>query len=220
MTYFKMKETILIIVAHPDDEIVAVGGSIMKYVSEDKDVVSIVLSFGESSRPLVQKRITAETRIEESRNVGKKLGCKETIFLGVPDGQVFRKLNDNDFIDKLGKIIENYNPNWIFTHSISDIFHPDHRATNKLVLKVVKKINYKGSLYSFDIWNPIAFFKRNRPKLYINITKYFDKKINAIKEFKSQWFLLYPLIPMVYLRARYYGREANYKYAERFYKVK
>ncbi|MFA4887817.1 MAG: PIG-L family deacetylase, partial [Candidatus Nanoarchaeia archaeon] len=40
------KETILVFAAHPDDEIIGVGGTIAKYAQEGKDVIVTIFSDG------------------------------------------------------------------------------------------------------------------------------------------------------------------------------
>lgn len=214
------KNNILIFCAHPDDEVIGVGATIAKYAKEGKNIVVIIFTYGESSNPILKKRITIETRIKESKEIGKLLGCRETIFLGVPEGRISKKLKDNNFLNKLSLLIKKYNPTKIFTHSLSDIFHPDHATVNRVITKVVDSLDKKYNLYTFPIWNPIRFLKRETPRLFVDVTKTFQKKIEAMKLFESQKMFTYPLLPAVNLRARMYGIESNCKYAEKFYKIR
>jgi len=211
---------VLIFCAHPDDEVIGAGATIAKYAKEDKNIFVIIFTYGESSNPILKKRITIETRIKESKEIGKSLGCKETIFLGVPEGKISKKLEDNSFLNKLASLIKKYNPTKIFTHTSSDIFHPDHTSVNKVITKIVDSLDKKYNLYTFPIWNPLRFLKRENPRLFVDVTKTFQKKIEAMKLFESQKMFTYPLLPLVYLRAKIHGLESNYKYAEKFYKIR
>ncbi len=95
--------------------------------------------------------------------------------------------------------------------------HPDHRAVNDVVTKVIDDLNYKGEVYSYEVWNII---NENSPVVYNDISKYFKAKIAMMKAFKSQWYFMYLLLIPVYLRAMFYGKKYNCKYAEKLYKLK
>ncbi len=212
-----MKETILVFCAHSDDEVVGVGATIKKFTDEGKNIIVVVFSSGAASQPLIKKDIIISTRKEESINACNILGCHDLIFLNVEDGKIFLNINNKSFLDKIKNIIIKHNPSKIFTHSESDIIHPDHRAVNIIVKKVVKTLANKPQIYTFAVWNPFSIFKRNSPQLYVDISNTFKDKINALKMFKSQPHFIYPLLILVHLKARIYGRQINSRYAEKFY---
>ncbi len=208
----------LIFCAHPDDEIVAMGGTILKYSKEGKKVVVVIFSYGESSQPLTKRDIIVKARVTESMNIGKLLGCQETIFLGIPDGKIILHLNDGKLLNDVAKLIEKYSPDKIFTHSASEI-HLDHRSVYSIVRKSLSALKHKHNLYTFSIWNPFDVFHRSKPKLYVDISSMYKKKISALKMFRSQPHFIYPLMPLMIIRARIYGLQARCRYAEKFYKV-
>ncbi len=206
---------ILVFVAHGDDQIIGMGGTISKYVKENKDLVIVIFSYGESSRPLEKASIVVGKRLKEAEKVDEFLKVKQTLFLGVPDLKI--EVNE-EIIDKIKKIIEAYKPEKIFTHSYYDI-HKDHRAVNKAVLNAVDK---KGNIdvFTFGIWNPLRYGKSDLPKLYVDISDTFKDKINALKLYKSQKLSVYTLLPFVYAKAIVEGVENRCKYAEVFYKIR
>jgi LmbE family N-acetylglucosaminyl deacetylase len=209
---------ILVFAAHPDDEVVGAGGTIKKYSEQGENVVVIIFSCGEKSDPLQRENVLMRTRINEARRVGKLLGVKETIFLAVPDGKVGRKLKDKTFLNNLKRLVRKYKPNKVFTHS-SDDFHGDHMNVHKIVIGVLNDMKYKGDLFTFGVWSPLKIFKRDRAKLYVDISKYFDLKLKALKLIKSQQAYIYPLLPSVHLKARVDGAAIKAEYAEKFNKV-
>ena len=89
-----------------------------------------------------------------------------------------------------------------------------------MVLKVFDRIHYPGDFYTFDVWSPLRVFKRGSPRLYIDITKTFEKKIKALELYDSQKVSVYTLLPGLHLKARVYGDEIQCKYAEMFYKLR
>jgi len=213
-----MAKNILIFCAHSDDESLGMGGTIAKYVAEGKKVIVVIFSYGEASLPHLKPEYVKEIRLKEIEEASKLLGTQEAIFLGLPDAKLKEYEGNREVITKVRKIIRKYNPEKIFTHSQTDPHHPgDHKAVHNIVTKAVKGIKKEYDLFNFEVWN---IFPENRPVMYVDISKYFKKKIKAISIFKSQWFSILLTIIPIYIRAKKFGLKAGYKYAEKFYKIR
>jgi len=210
------KDNILSIVAHGDDEIIGIGGTLSKYASEGKNIISLILLYGEKSDPWLKEDYLIKTRIKESQKIDKYLGIKETIFFGIKEKD-YKKLDDKKTKQKIKEIILKYKPIKIFTHAPDT--HPAHRLTNKIVLEIFDSLKLKSSLYIFSVWS-LVDVNKNLPRLYIDITSTFQKKIKAIKKFKSQLYSIVLLLPTVHLKARLNGIKNNCKYAELFHKIR
>lgn len=213
------KDTIMIFCAHPDDEIIGVGGTIAKYAKEGKDVITVILSYGESSHLWMKKKYTMKTRVAEAKKADKLVGTKKTLFLGLRDGLLLKDVRTKKVEQLLINLIKKYKPSKIFTHSHDDMMFPDHKAVNWVMTRVLKKMNYKGDAYIFDIWNVMTVRKRDKPKLIVDISKTFSKKIEALHCFKSQRFIIAELKPLIYIRAIKDGLIAGVKFAEKFYRM-
>jgi len=199
-----MKETIMILCAHSDDEAAGMGGTIYKYLNENKKLVKIIFSFGQLSHPHIQEKITTKTRVKETKKISDNLGI-ETLFFGLSDTRLLEDIKKRKIKQKLKTLIEKYKPKKIFMPSSKDI-HPDHRAVNLVTQKALKELNNNIALYSFEVWNMV---KENKPAIYNDITPYYKKKINLMKAFKSQKHFMYPLLLPIYIRSRLYGRKIN-----------
>jgi N-acetylglucosamine malate deacetylase 1 len=210
---------LLIICAHPDDEIFGAGGTIAKYAREGKSTVSVICSAGESSHFWLKDSYKIPMRKKESLDASKVVKAREVIFLELKDGQLSTEMENKEVISKLKKIIKKSNPKRIFTHSVDDP-HPDHRSVYNSVMKITDSIKYSGAIYSFEIWNFANLKKRDVPKLYVDISKTFHLKIKALRQFKSQIGSLIPLLPNVYIRSFLSGIHAHCRFAEVFYKIK
>lgn len=210
------KDNILCIVAHSDDQIFGLGGTLAKYALEGKNVISLILLYGEKSEPWLKEDYLIKTRIKESQKIDKYLGIKETIFLGIKEKD-YKKLDDKKTKNKIKEIILKYKPIKIFTHALDT--HPAHRLVHKIVLEIFDSLKLKSSLYIFSVWSLIDVNK-NLPRLYIDITFTFKKKIKAIKKFKSQLYSIILLLPTVHIKARLNGIKNNCKYAEMFHKIR
>ena len=211
--------TTLILCAHPDDEILGVGATIAKYSKAGEKVVAVIFSSGESSSPLMKTEVIIELRKEETKKADKLLGVSETRFLDLTDAKVGQEFKEKKLEKELKKIIEKVKPSKIFTHSIDDP-HPDHHAVYEIVTTLVDKIKFSGDVYCFDVWNPINFRHRELPRMYVDVSNTFDKKIKALKLFKSQKMALLNLMPGVYFSALKDGLFNRCKYAERFVKIR
>ncbi len=212
-------ETVFVICAHPDDEVLGAGATIAKYVKEGKNIKTIIFSYGELGIPMLQRKFSIEKRVKESKNADAMLGCKDSIFLGIDEGKFIEQCEERQLKEKLKEMFEKEKPSKIFTHSPDDP-HPDHRAVYKTVLEIVGMANVEPDIYMFDIWNPINFRKRNNPRLYVDVSETFRIKLNALSMFKSQWPSLIILWPQVLISAFLNGMGCECRYAEKFYKIR
>lgn len=208
--------TIIIFCAHSDDEAVGIGGTIQKYLNEGFNLVKVVFSYGEGSQPHLQRSVIIKKRVEEAKETSDLLGIKHTIFLGLTDGKINEEIQTYNIIEKVKRIIQKYKPDRIFCPSEFDP-HPDHKAVNDAILKAVDGLKKPYPVFTYEVWNVIT---EEHPALYIDITPYLKKKIEFMKRFKSQKHFMYALMIPVILRARWYGFNNHFKYAEKFYRVR
>ncbi len=209
-------DTILIFCAHSDDEAVGMGGTIAKFVKEKYKVIKIVFSFGESSHPHFQEKVVIDKRVKETEKASKLIGIKKTMFLGLKDTGVAKEVKEKNTVEVVKNLIEKYKPKQIYLPTDSDP-HPDHKAVNKAVLDAVDALRKNYPVYAYEVWNLV---QDSHPLVYIDITKYYKKKMQYIKTFKSQWVFMYMLIIPVFIRSRMYGLAHDCKYAERYYKIR
>lgn len=210
-----MVKNIIIFCGHSDDEAAGVGGTLLKYIKEGYDIIKVIFSSGELSHPHYRKEVIVKNRIDETMKISKKYGIKETVFFGLEDSKLKDSIDDK-IKNQIKDLIKKYDPAKIFIPSEHDP-HADHRAVYNSVLEVLKKIKYNKDLYMYEVWNVV---REDYPVIFVDITKYFKRKVKMMKEFKSQWHFMYGLLLPIYFRARHYGHKAGCKYAERFYKLK
>jgi LmbE family N-acetylglucosaminyl deacetylase len=213
------KENILIICAHNDDPVFGMGGTIAKYAKEGKTVKTVIFSFGEQSHPHLKPEVITKMRVKESLKSDKIIGGKGITYLGLKEGRFPEEIEKKGVKNIIRKIIEKEKPGKIFTHSINDAHH-DHRAVYHFVKQLTDEINYKGDIYLFGVWSPVRIKNRNLPKMVVDVTKTFSKKIEAIKAHESQQMTIFSLLWNVYMKAITNGYSHNCKYAEVFYKLK
>ncbi|UCD04168.1 MAG: PIG-L family deacetylase [Candidatus Woesearchaeota archaeon] len=205
--------SIVVVVAHPDDEVIGAGGIIAKY-AEKEEVYSVIVSKGDSSTVLVKPNILAKKRKEESEKAAKILKNK-VIFLGISETNFREKLNKKQ--DDLKKLLIELKPKKIFTHCLEDS-HPHHRE----IARVIKSLNLDSEIYTFTISNPFRILDRNQPRLYVDTSGTAILKRRALHCFKSQWYLNglgWYLYPLSCFRDKINGLKIKSRYAEVFYKL-
>jgi len=213
------KQTIIVFCAHSDDQIFGVGGTLAKYAKEGYGIHTHIFSFGELSHPWLKSHISGRIRLQESIDADNVVGGKSVQFFGVREGKFYEDGKRYNVKAKIAKIIMEKKPDKIFTHSDDDP-HPDHKAVNDMILQVYDKGKHKCDVYTFNIWNFVSTKNRDAPKLVVDISQTFKKKIKALRQFRSQWMSLISLMPSVYIKAIIHGIKNKVKFAEVFRKIR
>ena len=221
-----MKKKLLVIAAHPDDDILGCAGTISKL--KKKYLINVLfIAEGTSCRfdnlKLKQNQIEKEINIREkqAKKALKSIGVNLHKFINLPCG----RLDTIPIIDINKKIeteIESFKPNIIFTHSENDC-NNDHSIVFKSVL-MASRPNSKHTveeLYSFEVlssteWN----FSNNFNPNYFQILnkKNIQDKWKAFKNFKSE-IHKFPLPRTklgIFNLAKVRGSQAGAEYAEAF----
>lgn len=209
---------VLIICAHSDDQVIGAGGTIAKLAKQGAQVRTFICSFGEQSHPHLQQIDIRKTRVLESKKANALLGGGSVLFLGMREGRFAEDYHKYQWESKLLHHLHDFKPDCILTHS-SDDPHFDHRATHKIAMQVCKKSKLQSEIYTFDVWNLFNISKRRNPKLVVDISQHFARKLDALSTFRSQRVALFTLLWSVYVKAIYYGLKRGVRYAEVFYKV-
>ncbi|MBR9700489.1 hypothetical protein GOV11_01340 [Candidatus Woesearchaeota archaeon] len=212
-----MKRHVLVFCAHSDDQALGCGGYLSILAKEGAIVKTIICSFGEQSHPHLKPEEIKPTRVLESQRVDKLLGGSGVQFLGLKEGKFSKDIEP--IKENLIARIRDFKPELILTHS-SDDPHPDHRAVHKILLQLHQETKSKAEIFTFDVWNMFNLRKRHNPRLIINITNVFKKKLDAIDIFRSQRHTMFMLLWSIYVRAIFWGLRSGNRYAEVYYKVR
>jgi N-acetylglucosamine malate deacetylase 1 len=214
----KVNKSILVFCAHPDDEIIGMGGTIAKYNRQGFDVHVVIFSYGEASHFWMKEHYTVDKRAKESKEASKVVGAKEIQFLGLKDGKLSDEIKKPIILKTIIDIIKEKKPVKIFTHSIDDKLYIDHVGVNNVVYNACKELKFKGDLFTFNIWGTDRK-NRKKPKLVINISKTFKYKTKALKCFETQLIALIQLVPVVYFKSVWNGLKNKCLFAEVFRKI-
>jgi LmbE family N-acetylglucosaminyl deacetylase len=219
---------ILIISAHPDDDILGCGGLLSKIRDAEKSVKVVFLAEGSSCR-FPSNEISSNivsSEIYNRNRCGKKalqyLGVNEFEFYNFPCG----RLDTLPIID-INKIIEQeitkFRPDTVFTHSMLDA-NNDHKIVNKATLMATRPLPNSGinNVYSYEVlssseWNFGG--GQFEPNLFVELNeKQVSEKIHALKIYASE-MRDYPFPRSgegVRINCQYRGMQVGVKYAEAF----
>jgi N-acetylglucosamine malate deacetylase 1 len=224
-----LKLDILVLSVHPDDAELGCAGTILKHIALGKKVGIVDLTRGE-----LGTRGSAEIRDKEAAASAQILGLAVRENLGLPDG-FFQ--NDKEHQLKVIAAIRKYQPQIIITNAYHDR-HPDHGRASDLVeasafLCGLRKIETSINGEVQEPWRPdllLHFIQDEyiKPDILIDVTDYWDKKIESIHAFGSQFFnpnwenepqtyISSPeFVQVIEARAREFGKALKVKYAEGF----
>ena len=132
----KNNKTILIVAAHPDDEVLGCGASIAKWSNAGESVHVLIMSEGATSRGSVRDvnmNSTELSLLSKSANLaGKILGTSSVKLLGLPDNRM-DSLDRLDIIKLVEKEVDRLKPHTVVTHHGGDL-NIDHQITHKAVM--------------------------------------------------------------------------------------
>ncbi len=221
-----MKLDILAIGAHPDDVELSCAATLAKEISRGKKVGILDLTRGE-----LGTRGTAEIRDREAQNAAEILGIEVRHNLEFSDGFF---VNNVAHQLEIIKIIRKYRPDIVLANAIDDR-HIDHEKGAKLVadscfLSGLRKIETIHEQQTQEAWRPANVYhyiqwKNLTPDVVVDVTGFMDKKMEAVKAYRSQFFdensdepetpiSSSNFIDSITYRARDLGRLINTEYGE------
>lgn len=219
-------ESILVIAAHPDDEVLGCGGTIAKLAKKGNKVNVAFLCDGELSRASKFTKVTKKNILDRKKAAEKAckiLGAKKPTFADFLDNQL-DSVPLLKVVQSVEGLINKYSPNTIFTHYGGDL-NIDHSIVNKAVITAcrpqvdccVKKILF-FEVPSSTEWNFSDTIKSFRPNWNEDIGSFLKIKLKALecygKEIK-RW--PHPRsIKGVEILSQYRGSVVGYKAAESF----
>jgi LmbE family N-acetylglucosaminyl deacetylase len=184
------KNIILVIVAHPDDEVLGSGGTIAKHVENGDIVYGVSMTDGVASRGKVTE-MEINIRAQASINAGKILGLTWIEGGSFPDNAM-----DTVPLLAVAKVIENakslVNPTIVYTHSSADL-NVDHRIVSQATLTAFRPEPNEvwEEIRTFEIVSATDYGHKSitnifYPNLYVDIKKTWNKKLAALNEYKME----------------------------------
>jgi LmbE family N-acetylglucosaminyl deacetylase len=222
----------MFIYPHPDDIEFGVAGTAAKWAANGCEVTYVLVTdgnIGSHDESLTGAQLTA-IRHAEQRAAADVVGVKNVVFMGEHDGLIEPTL---ELRKKIVKLIRQHKPNVVVSGDPDSTFvseyyinHPDHRAVAIAVLDAVFPASEMRLLYpefeAEDIYahriNYLYISYVNNPNLYIDVTDYFDLKVEALLKHQPSQFEDWDPRPMMEQWGGEAGSVIGVKYAETFRK--
>lgn len=181
------KKEILVIVAHPDDEVIWVGGTLLQEKNSNKTIISLC-------------RKNDKNRAPRFRKAMKLLKAKGYILdLDDAENGKHKEISDKEIITRILRVTKNKTYDILYTHGINGEYgHPRHKAIHSAVNKMLNKkilsaektffFSYhkvKNNFQGYALYNSNADILKKVKKPYLNMKK---KLIQNIYGFQKGGF--------------------------------
>ena len=171
---------ILVISAHPDDEVLGMGATIKK-LSRTNKIWLCVVSEGTSSQYSDKKMI--RVRSDACKKSAKILGISKIQFLDYPDMRL-DSVPHLEINKQLEKIIKKFKPSIVYSPPSHDL-NKDHQKVFESALVITRPFSSSvKKLLCYEL--PGIVREPFRPSVYENIEKEFSHKIKAFKMYKTE----------------------------------
>lgn len=184
-----MAYTVLVVAAHPDDEVLGCGGTMARHAAEGDEVHVIFMADGVTSRDTGHGE-NQKRRNEAADKSCRLLGVKAVHYLNFPDNRM-DSLPLLDIVRPLETLISNIHPNIVYTHHIGDL-NVDHRITHQAVMTACRPIPGQTvvQIFSFEVLSSTEwqtpFLLPFSPNRFVNISKYLDLKRSALQAYAEE----------------------------------
>ena len=218
---------VLVVAAHPDDEIIGCGGTVARHVEEGAEVTSLILGEGVTSRDRQRDIQSRNQELEALRFATKManttLGVSRVITRDLPDNR-FDSVPLLEIVKLVEEVKVEVNPDVVYTHHGGDV-NVDHQRTFRSVLTAFRPLpgERTAAIYAFETtssteWAAPFVSERFIPNVYVDISATLETKLKALSSYASE-LREYPhprSLKGFELIARCAGMECGVDAAERF----
>lgn len=188
----RRQRTILVVAAHPDDEVLGMGGTIARHVADGDTVHILFLGDGVTSRGEDDSAASAR-RKEAARRASEILSARIVSFEDLPDNR-FDNVPLLEIVQRVERVKHQVGPDLVYTHHGGDL-NIDHRLTCQAVLTAFrpKPGERCSEIYSFEVrsateWSAPSVAPPFLPDTYVNISSYVDKLVAACQCYADEFY--------------------------------
>ncbi|OHB70611.1 MAG: GlcNAc-PI de-N-acetylase [Planctomycetes bacterium RBG_16_43_13] len=190
-----MSKKILVIAAHPDDEVLGCGATIAMHAKKGDEVHVVILAEGVTSRddrrdPKGRKSELSELS-KAAHSANKILGVKSLTLHDFPDNRM-DSLDRLDVIKVVEQLIDKYCPETVYTHHAGDV-NVDHRIIHEAVVTACRPIPSQPVkiLLFFEIpssteWQTPCSAASFIPNWFVDVSSTMDAKLQALVAYNSE----------------------------------
>ncbi len=180
---------ILVVSAHPDDEIIGCGGTLLKHKSNSDEIAWVIVTNISESHGFSKERVAS--RQIEIETIKRALGVEIIHLLNYPTMQLDDTLL-NEMIPRIATIFQNYTPEIIYLLNRSDA-HSDHRITFEAVMACTKSFRhpYIKRVLMYECISETEFApalpeKVFIPNYFVDISNFLQEKLRLLSVYHSE----------------------------------
>ena len=177
---------ILVVAAHPDDEVLGCGGTMARHAADGDEVHVLFLADGVTARrDLADPDAERERRAEAACRAAAILGAQPPRLLDFADN----RLDEGpllDVVQAVEAVAAEIGPEMVYTHHGGDL-NADHRIAHQAVMTACRPLpgRKERTILAFETvssteWASRWFGEAFRPNRYVDVTGYLDKKLAAL----------------------------------------
>jgi LmbE family N-acetylglucosaminyl deacetylase len=185
---------VLVIAAHPDDEVLGCGGTMARLAAEGARVSVLILAEGLTSRLDFnpdRDRSVLETHHARARRAGKLLGAHEVTVGSLPDNKM-DTVPLLEVVQTIEREIARVRPELVFTQHGGDL-NVDHVVTFRATLTATRPVSgcLVKRLYAYEVgsstdWAFQQFEPRFHPQVFFDISAHLETKVAAMQIYESE----------------------------------
>jgi lmbE-like protein len=180
-----MKNKILVVAVHPDDETLGCGGTLLKHKDNGDEIHWLICTKIDENNHYYTIR---ENEIEQ---VSRLYGFDGTYSLGLKTMRV-DEYSMSELVGQISKVINEVRPNIVYLPFKRDV-HSDHRKVFEASYSCTKSFRYPfiKKIYMMETLSETEFAPSTKedsfvPNSFVDVSEYFEKKIEIMKIFKSE----------------------------------
>lgn len=186
---------VLVVAAHPDDEILGAGGTIARHADEGAKVSILILGEGSTSRSAtrdVAAHASSLSHLQDAANAAAKIvGASDVTFASLPDNR-FDSLPLLDVVKHVESAKARVRPHIVYTHNGGDL-NVDHQLTQQATLTAFRPQPGETvrRIYSFEVnssteWQSHDAGMSFLPDHFVEITTTLERKLDALRCYQSE----------------------------------
>lgn len=185
---------VLCVAAHPDDEVLGVGGTLARHAADGDDVHVCVLGDGVASRFDAvddELRRAIERRRDRAREACDRLGVSSTSFHDFPDNE-FDSVSLLDLVRTVEEEIDHHDPTVVYTHHYGDL-NVDHELTCRATTTAARPLPDSGvdELLAFETlsateWSVASPDNVFQPRYFVDVEDHLDAKLDALSAYADE----------------------------------
>lgn len=218
MYFNPSNKRVLLVSAHPDDEVLGVGGTVYKLSQEGHQIDLCIFTDG-SSTQYSDDTVIRDKKFGECRKAMDVLGVRKIIQLDFPDMQLDR-VKHHIINDAMSKVIREIDPEIVFCPSPHEL-NKDHQILAESLKVAIRPVgNFPRKIYFYEVlssgeWNLDSPFP---PNAFYDIGLCIEEKIRAFKCYESE-MRIYPhprSVEGIKILGSYRGLQSGVRFAEAF----